>query len=208
MKTNYNQKMIDYLIDNYKGKGTKELAEEMSQVFGMKIKSSSIQNKKSSLKRQGYEFEPVPNAGRFIKGQQSFNKGLKWDEFMSKEGQENSRTTTFKKGNIPVNHKPVGSERINVDGYVEIKVAEPNKWDLKHRVVYRQLHGEIPKDGIITFLDSNPLNLDPDNLILINLNQNLILNKEKLRSEYPEITKSSIFIAKIMEKGGFRNSKK
>ena len=52
------------------------------------------------------------------------------------------------------------------------------------------------------------MNLNPDNLILINLNQNLILNKEKLRSEYPEITKSSIFIAKIMDKGGFRNGKK
>ena len=29
----------------------------------------------------------------------------------------------FKKGNVPANHRPIGSERITVDGFVEIKVV-------------------------------------------------------------------------------------
>ena len=47
--------------------------------------------------------------GRFVKGQISWNKGKKWDDYMSKEGQANSRKTTFKKGNIPPNQRTVGS---------------------------------------------------------------------------------------------------
>ncbi len=37
----------------------------------------------------------------------------------------------FEKGHISKNHKPIGSERINVAGYIEIKTAEPNKWELR-----------------------------------------------------------------------------
>ena len=44
----------------------------------------------------------------------------------------------FAKGNVPPNHRPVGSERISKDGYIEVKVAEPNKWRLKQRVVYEE----------------------------------------------------------------------
>ena len=35
--------------------------------------------------------------------------------------------TWFKKGHIPANYRPVGSERVNADGYIEVKVADPNK---------------------------------------------------------------------------------
>ena len=51
---------------------------------------------------------------------------------------EKARQTMFRKGNIPANHKPIGYERINVDGYVEVKVAEPNKFRLKHRIVWEE----------------------------------------------------------------------
>ncbi len=37
----------------------------------------------------------------------------------------------FAKGNVPPNHRPVGSERISKDGYIEVKVAEPKQVEIK-----------------------------------------------------------------------------
>ena len=66
------------------------------------------------------------------------------------------KRTMFKKGNKPLNHREVGSERINVDGYVEIKVAEPATWKLKQRVVYEEYHKvKLTSNDTIIFLDSN-----------------------------------------------------
>ena len=36
-----------------------------------------------------------------------------------------------------------------------VKVAEPNKWDLKSRVVYREHYGKIPDGYTIIYLDGN-----------------------------------------------------
>ena len=51
---------------------------------------------------------------------------------------KNMKKQHLKKGNRPHNYRPVGSERITVDGFIEIKVADPNKWDLKSRVIYQE----------------------------------------------------------------------
>ena len=64
---------------------------------------------------------------------------------MPKEVYEKVKHTMFAKGNVPPNHRPVGSERISIDGYIEVKVAEPDKWRLKQRVVYEEAKGESPE---------------------------------------------------------------
>jgi len=121
---------------------------------------------------------------------------------MPKESQDGCRKTTFKKGNIPHNHRPVGSERITIDGFVEIKVAEPNKWKLKSRVIYEENFGEIPKDYKIIYLDGNKLNLDPKNLKAINRAEELIMNKNNLRYNKKELTEAGYLIAQIISKRG------
>ena len=40
---------------------------------------------------------------------------------MTPEAIERTKATRFKKGDKPGNHRKVGSERITVDGYIEIK---------------------------------------------------------------------------------------
>jgi hypothetical protein len=91
--------------------------------------------------------------------------------------------TQFKKGNKPYNWKPVGSERINIEGYVEVKIAEPRKWELKHRVVWKQINGEFPEGAIVKFKDGNRQNCDIDNLLLTN---RLSLCKENSFYNYPK----------------------
>lgn len=132
--------------------------------------------------------------GRFEKGNIPANKGVKG------ACSEGCKKTWFKKGQMPANHKPVGSERTNVDGYVEIKIREPNKWDLKHRVIYRKEKGEIPKGYSVIFGDRNRANFDIDNLILVSRQQLIIMNKNKLIKSNTELTKTGLLIADVYNK--------
>jgi phage protein len=100
------------------------------------------------------------------------NKGKK----MSAEQYAKCKGTMFKKGHGPQNYRPVGSERINVDGYIEIKVKDPGTWKLKHRVIWEEHNGEIPQGEIVIFRDNNPLNCTIDNLMLISKGENVRVN--------------------------------
>lgn len=113
---------------------------------------------------------------RFKKGVAPANKGKKWSEFMTKEGMRNSRKTTFQKGHPSINRREVGSERLSKDGYIEVKIAEPNKWALGHRLIYELFYGQIPKGMNVEFKDRNRQNIDPDNLILRTRGENMKLN--------------------------------
>lgn len=108
--------------------------------------------------------------------------------------------TSFKKGQSPVNHRPVGSERISKDGYIEIKIAEPRKWALKHRIVWESKNGKIPKGHIVVFEDGNKLNLDLENLRLISRSDNAILNKYGLRNVADEVKPAAITYGQLYNK--------
>jgi len=131
------------------------------------------------------------NSGRFQKGSIPHNKGKKnwWDN-----------KSVFEKGNITWNHRQIGEERINNEGYVYIKVAEPNKWRLKHRVIYEQHHGDIPKGSIVRFYDNDKLNHDIENLFCVSRAENAILNKSKFTNEPIELKKTLVLMAKLKVK--------
>lgn len=114
----------------------------------------------------------VAKKGQFKKGHIPKNKGKRWDEYLSKEKQESVRKTCFKKGQMPKNHKPVGYERKTRDGYWEVKVAEPNVFKAKHRILWEQHHGPIPKGVNIVFIDGNP-----DNITISNLRMESLMDK-------------------------------
>ena len=91
----------------------------------------------------------------------------------------------FKKGNSPVNHREVGSERINVDGYIEIKVAEPNRWKLKHRIIWEQVNGEIPKGYNVQFKNHNTQDCRIENLYIISHAEQM-RTENSLMAKYPK----------------------
>ena len=104
----------------------------------------------------------------------------------------------FKKGHQPANHREVGSERTNVEGYVEIKVAEPNRWQLKHRVMYENYHNvKLKSTDVVIFLDGDKQNFDIENLALIDRGINAIMNHEGMRFANAEITRTEVNIAKL-----------
>ena len=182
----YTDEMKQFILDNYKGRYNQELADLFNQKFNTNITSRTIKSYKANNKLNS------GITGKFRKGQTPHNKGKK----MPKEVYEKVKHTMFAKGNVPPNHRPVGSERISKDGYIEVKVAEPNKWRLKQRVVYEETKGKIPEGCPIIFLDGNKRNFDIDNLRCITRSELLYLNCNGLNNSN-EITETGILMARL-----------
>lgn len=194
MKHTYTKEQEQFLKDNVKGISLKELTKRFNEHFNLDMKESQISNKKKNLNiKSGVN-------GQFQKGNKPHNKGLRWSDYMSKAGQENSRKTTFKKGNIPSNHRNLYEERFDKDGYIEIKIKEPNQWEFKHRFIYENKYGKIPKGHKIIFLDGDKYNLDIDNLKLVSNAEELIMNKNNLRYNNKDLTNTGHLIAKVLIK--------
>lgn len=165
-------------------------ASEIAEILGRTV--SQVQNCAARLGvRSSYEKRvrsgrmssnnPNTIASRFKKGYTPPNKGKK----MPAEVYARCAPTMFKKGNRTHNYKPVGSERVNVDGYVEVKVADPGKWRLKHRVIWEEAHGPIPRGHNVQFRDGNSQNLSLDNLYLISRSEQM--KKENcMMARYPQ----------------------
>ena len=124
---------------------------------------------------------PKSIATRFHKGHTPPNKGKK----VSPEVYEKMSPTMFKNGHIPVNHREVGSERINADGYIETKVSEPNVWKPKHRIAWEQHNGVIPEGYNVQFKNHNPQDCRIENLYLISKAEQL-RNENSLIARYPK----------------------
>ncbi|MDX7990843.1 HNH endonuclease signature motif containing protein [Xenorhabdus littoralis] len=108
-------------------------------------------------------------SGQFCKGNRPFNTGTK--------GLCKPNAGSFKQGQPAWNKRDVGAERINVDGYTELKVAEPNIWRPKHHVIWEKHHGKRPKGTLLTFKDGDPQNCQIDNLLMITHKEHGVLNR-------------------------------
>jgi len=108
--------------------------------------------------------------------------------------------TSFKKGQRPHNWKPIGSTRVTVDGYVEVKTHEPNKWGQLHVVTWCEHHGAVPDGSIVSFIDGNKQNCCITNLELISRNENLQINRLRCSSEPKELQPVIRTIGKLMAK--------
>ena len=176
----------EYLASIVKGSAYKEITEKMNDKFEYDFSEEQI---KGMMYRNKLT---TGTGGYFKKGSTPWNKGLK--------GYMGANKTSFKKGTIPPNQVPIGTESITKGGYIKVKVGEPNKWKLKQRYIYEQHYGEIPKDYNVIFADRNIQNFDINNLVLVSKAEMLILNKNKLIFEDKELTKVGINIAKVIDK--------
>ncbi len=155
---------------------------EIQQAFIDKFKwNISLGQIISSIKR--YHLN-TGRTGRFEKGHISWNKGKKGVFYSGSE------KGWFEKGSIPPNLRQMGAERINVDGYIEIKTEETKtsyRWKLKHRMIWEQENGKIPQGYVVMFKDGDKLNTDIDNLMLVSRKVLAVMNKRGLyKSGYRE----------------------
>jgi len=171
---------------NIKGRNRKEMTVLFNEHFGLNLGlnqiTAFIKNNKFS---SGLD-------SRFNPGHIPANKGVK--------GMGGWEPTQFKKGNRPANYRPVGTERVNTEGYVDIKIADPNKWKAKHRIIWEEANGPVPKGNCLVFGDGNKLNTDLDNLILVTRSQLARLNQNNLISNHADLTRTGLIVADIYTK--------
>ena len=125
---------------------------------------------------------------RFQKGQTPWNKGI--------PGSIPNNRTSFKKGLIPHNTRNEGDTRIDKEGHVLVKVAN-RKWIRKHRLIWEQANGEIPKGYVLRIKDGNKENYNLDNMQLITFAENMKLNQIH---DYPKELKQTIKLLNKLKK--------
>lgn len=186
MKGKWTQQEIDTLTRMYPNHYAREIADILGRGISSIHCKANYLGLESSLEknqRAGYETskKPASIATRFQKGSVPLNKGKK----VSPEVYSKIQPTMFKKGSTPVNHRDVGAERVNVYGYIEIKVSEPNTWRLKHRVMWEQVNGTIPMGYNVQFKNHNPLDCRIENLYLISKADQLA-KENSFYAKYPK----------------------
>lgn len=193
----YTTEHIAFLAENITGCYFADLTELFNARFGFTLSVSAVisltarhglHNGIDSKLNRGYK--PT----QFKKGHIPANKGKKG---VCAPGCEK---TQFRPGNRPWNYKPVGTERVNTDGYVDVKIADPNKWRAKHVLIWEAAHGPIPKGYALVFADGDKLHVELENLLLVTRGQLARLNQNHLIQADPELTKSGLLVADIITK--------
>lgn len=139
MSTLYTQEQLDFIAENHKTLTAKQLTEAYNKRFDANKNHTAIS---ATCKRYGWKSSI---SGKFYKGFKPWNYNTKGI------GLTKANITSFKKGQKPKNHKPVGSERIDSkDRYIRIKVSEPRTWKHKHVVIWESKNGPVPT-GYLTF---------------------------------------------------------
>jgi hypothetical protein len=113
----------------------------------------------------------VGKASRFRKGHVPANKGLRRPGWAPGRMSE----TWFRRGErscVAVRlYKPIGTERVSKDGYLERKVNDglplQARWRAVHLVEWEAVHGRVPKGHALTFRNGNRRDIRLDNLQLI-----------------------------------------
>ena len=167
---------LEYLREIANGKYISEIVELMSKKFNYPFRKTQIKSAMTKHKIKNNMKCKVR------KGTKPWNKGIKI-------------------GNSHIhNLKSIGDEYVNSEGFIMIKLDNPIRWVHKHRYIYEQAFGEIPKDKVIIFLDGDKTNLNLDNLHCITRKQLMKMNQNNLFYSDPELTKTGIEIAKLMLK--------
>lgn len=184
----YPREVEDFIKDNYIGVGPKEM---------MGLVNAKFTTSYTHTQLKGYYARNKLNSGLngyYKKGEIPWNKGLK--------GYMGPNKTSFKKGNVPSNYRPVGSERVDKkDGYTLIKVQDhgtwPERWRHKHVVIWEEANGPVPDGYVVLFGDGDKSNISLDNLILVSRAQLARLNQYNLIQSHADLTKVALNIVDL-----------
>jgi len=186
----HTQAQFEWIKKEYRSKSLAELTAAYNQKFNATKTQKQI---RATLRNHRIN---SGRTGQFVKNQQPWNTGTK--------GVMKPNSGNFKKGQRAHNWRPLGSERINAEGYTEVKVAEadphtgaPTRFKLKHQLVYEKHFGPIPKGHNVRFKDGDRTNCDPSNLELFSRAEHAMLNKMQYTTAPQEIKPTLKLIAKL-----------
>lgn len=185
MKHKFTEEQKEYIRNHVKGRRVDELTRLVNVEFDLELSENQIRAFKKNYKlASGIDC-------KFRTGHVSYNKGKKTGGW---------KPTQFKAGHRPYNYMPIGSERVNGEGYIDIKIADPDKWRGKHIILWEAANGPVPKGHAVLFGDQDRHNFDLDNLILVSKQQLMRLNRKKLIQRDTELTRSAILLTDLLHK--------
>lgn len=174
------------LGDRYPHEPTAGLARELGRTLSatyMRARQLGLSKSEAYLAspaacRLRREATPASVATRFKRGQAPANKGLRRPGWAPGRMAETQFKTGERRGMAKRNWMPVGTIRVDPEGYQRIKVREwvqgephgfgnAKVWPQLHRHLWVQAHGPIPAGHSITFKDGNRQNCVLDNLVLV-----------------------------------------
>lgn len=175
----------DFIRANNDGKTAVQMTALLNETFGKNYSVGQVKE----IRARMHLISGL--TGRFEKGSVPPNKGKKgWCA-------PGCEKTWFKKGHVPHNHVEIGTEVMGADGYLKIKVAEPNVWRFKHIMEWERHNGKVAEGFLISFKDGDHYNCKIENLMCISRTEHAILNHQNLRSASPELTESGLVLAKL-----------
>lgn len=180
----YTDEEIAFLAENVKDIPLDELTKKFNERFNLNVSVKAISHQKFK-----HGLKSDINYSHFKKGATPWNKGKSICL---------SPKTAYKKGNVPYKTRPIGAERVNRDGFVVVKIANPRTWRLKHHVIYEKSTGiKIGRWDKVIFLDGNNRNFDINNLALLSNSEQSAFKSLHLQTNIPELTKTGVLISKV-----------
>lgn len=204
-QTYYPQGMYEFVRDNSWGVSSAEMAEMVNRKFGTDFTQTGM---KQFRQRHGIKSGCT---GWYQKGHPPGNKGKHLEEYVTdpervKDIRRRIQPTQFKKGHRPANELPVGSIVINSYGYKirkrQMEGTLWERWEFLHRAVWEEHNGPIPKGMAVTFLDSDKLNCDISNLVLVSKGENAALTRKHYRFQDPDLTEAGLNTIRLKQKTG------
>lgn len=195
----WSTEMKQFIREVAPGRTNAQIAELFNERFGIQLRDSQIQNIKFKI-----GVKSGVNPSLFLKGRPSVNRGKKWSEYMSEEGLKAARKTLYSKGHVPHNALPIGTERVNQDGYIivriepEVHLTKNDQWRFKHHLAWEKANGKkVPKGCNIVFADGDNRNFDPENLVCVSRADWSQLGKRGLKYTNRETLENAIAIARL-----------
>ena len=145
---------------------------EIAEMMGFTESQVANRIHKLGIRLSEKEFDRRKKLRQFVKGQVSWNKGLKLPN-VPNSGQ-------FKKGHVSKNTKYDGAvvlrKRIRPNAnYLFIRIKKM-KWLPLHNYIWIKNHGSVPKGMVVRFKDGDHFNCNIENLELISRKENLLRN--------------------------------
>ena len=119
-------------------------------------------------------------------------------------GIKRTATTRAHSLSIKGDASPIGAETI-YQGFTFVKISNDfvgknsfyRNWELKQRVIWRQLHGEIPPNHQIIFLNHDRSDFRDENLYCVSPAVNAIMVRNKWYSTERDVTLTAIKLCEL-----------
>lgn len=192
----YSPEQIEWIKIHYRNNTTRMLAPLFNERFGT---DKTWQQLRHFIHNRGIK---SGRTGAFPAGHKPWNNGTKG------QGLTGPNSGSFKTGQQPKNTMKVGEEVLRPDGYLWVKIEEPNKWRQKHYLEWEAANGSVPEGNVLWNIDNDPLNTSPENYELMPRSELVRLNQLKIRDYSLEEQPSIRLIAKVaMKRGELSKSK-